>query len=256
MIENRVRPVFASASILLVLLCCRQSQALIVGRDAESRAAELEKQGKFKEAAVWRLAAARAFEEMIIPFEVESVRAYTQAGKTRLAKICAGRAEVKYPKKVRSNLRLYKQNLEKAGGESVREGIEKKAAEILSKFAPIPITVPSRLKRVEQEERRGNWYTAADYREISARMFLQVTVPFFAKERDKEQDAPRRKHFQEEVVKYLRLAQDNFAKATDNYTRAAKSDRRSALCKRKALETQEQADSVTARLAVEERRGK
>ena len=151
---------------LAALAWCGECQALIVGRDAESRAAQLEKQGKFKEAAVWRLAAARAFRELIIPFEIESVRAYSEAGKATLARTCSRRAEVLYPQKVRRNLQLYAHDLQKAGGQAVRAEIEHEVVKLLSKYAPIPLSIPSRLRTVEEKEREGKWHIAVGATEV------------------------------------------------------------------------------------------
>ena len=104
----------------LLLLCCVESSALILGRDAESKATDLEKRGKYRDAAVMRLAAARGYEELIIPFEKESARSYAQLGESRLAAICKKRAEVEYPKKVRDNRGHYEKDLKRARDLGVR----------------------------------------------------------------------------------------------------------------------------------------
>jgi len=244
----------------LVLVISGGSDALIVGRDAETKAAGLEKEKKYKEAAVWRLVAARGFKELIIPFENESVVAYTEAGEEGLAKICANRAKVLYPRKVKVNARLYGEDLRKAGGESVRKEVEDEAARILAKYAPIPLSVPSRLSRVEKKEEQGDWLTAARYRELSGRIFVGITVPFFEREEKRTEAKAIRERSRSERLKYLRLAVENFGKAGEHYVRAAalypgKKDAESVRlldsCEKKSLEMKRRGASASALISPE-----
>jgi hypothetical protein len=227
--------------------------ALIAGRDAESEALACEKQGKFKEAAAWRLLAARAYRELIIPFEIESVRAFSQVGDKNKAEICARRAEVLYPEKVRDDLWLYEQDLQKAGGEKLRVAVEQEATEMMIKLAPLPLSVPSRMTGIEDEEKKRNWHVAADYQELAGRIYLLVTVPFFEKESDAAKDPKTYRRLQVESLKYLKLARENFVAAAQNYARAAQTSAqkadvqsrdRSAFYSRKAAETQQEAEAL------------
>jgi len=206
-----------------------------------------------------RLAAARGYEELIIPFEKESVRAYKQLGETRLAGICRKRAEVEYPKKVKENRSRYEQDLKRAGGDKVRRGIEEEVTKLLAEAAPLPIAVPSRLRSVKKKEKAGEWLTAADYRELSARIYERITVPFFEKESKRALDASRRKQYEADVLKYLKLARDNFALATKNYRRAAdslkgktdaKSRRLHRLCVKKTAEMAKKEKAVAKATAA------
>jgi hypothetical protein len=61
-----------------------------------------------------------------------------------------------------------------AGGESARAGIESETTALLCKFTPVPTSVPSRPGDIEDTENARDWFTAADYREISARMYLNI----------------------------------------------------------------------------------
>jgi len=234
------------------------ASALIVGRDAEGEAAKLEKEGKFREAAVWRLAAARAFGELIIPFEVENARAFSQFGKKDLAAICAQRAEKLYPPKVKANRALYEQDLQKAGGEDARAAVEREATEILVKFAYVPTAIPCRLSHTEEQEREGKWAEAADYREVAARIYLLITAPFFERESGRAKDDASRGRWQAEALKGLKLARENFLKAGDNYRRAAGAPRPRAgapsaeFCEQKATEMREQAEAAAALIKARE----
>jgi len=221
MSRQRRRVAMRLALVLAALAYGGDAFGLIAGRDAETEAARGEKEGKFREAAVWRLFAARAYRELIIPFEVESVRAFTQSGQKNLAEICANRAEVLYPPKVRENLALYEQDLQKAGGDKVRADVLKDVSEMMVKYAPIPLSVPSRLTGTEDEEKKGNWPVAADYRELAARMYLLVTVPVIEKESDAAKDPKDCRRYQVESLKYLKLAREEFAAAGANYRKAA-----------------------------------
>jgi len=261
-----VVPMRVGRAILAIALACGgHAEALIAGRDAESQAAGLEKQEKFKEAAVWRLAAARAFRELIIPFEVENVRAFSQVGKKDLAEICSQRAEVLYPDKVRKNLALYEQDLQKAGGEALRKDVEQEVTELLAKFAPIPTSIPCRLSRIEELEKEGKWAEAADYREVAARVYLLITVPFFERESDRAKGEKGYRRWQVEALENLKLARESFVAAAENYKRAADPTggkggappaERSAFHLRKAAEMHDQADALSFLIAAKERQQK
>ena len=249
--------------VLAAGLATGDASALIVGKDAETQAARLEVETKFRDAAVWRLVAARGYRELIIPFEIENVRAFTQAGRDDLARICAQRAEVLYPQKVRDNFRLYEEDLKQGGGEPVRKGVEAEAIDLLIKYAPIPIAIPSRLSDTEEKEQKGNWALAADYREVAARILLLVTVPFLEKESDRAWSENLREKLQRDALKYLELSRDEYVKAAENYRRAAqalasKGDAKSrdlfALYGRKAAEMDAQVPAL-ALLIAEKQRG-
>ena len=207
-------------SCLIFATVVGQASGLIIGRNAETEAADMEKQGRFADAAAWRLAAARAYRELIIPFEKESVRQFLQADEPRLAAICADRAEVSYPRKVKENLALFEQDLQKAGGETARIKVQRHAVEILAKMATIAVDVPSRLSRIEEEERKENWPVAAGYRELAARVFLLITVPFFEVESDRAPEDETQAHFRGEALKGLKSAHENFVAAKRDYQRA------------------------------------
>ena len=132
--------------------------------------------------------------------------------------------------------------------------------EVLAKLAPVPLAVPSRLATVEAEEKKGNWQTAGDYREVAARVFLLVTAPFFERESDRAKDGERQARLRAESPKYLKLARESFARAAENYARAAEeharrtdaqSARLAARCRRKAAEMETEAGQVA--LLVEAR---
>ncbi|MBM4039973.1 MAG: hypothetical protein FJ290_15830 [Planctomycetes bacterium] len=241
---------------LAALYAGGRARALIVGRDAEGEAAKLEREGKFREAAVWRLAAARAFDELIIPFEVEQTRAYSQFGKRDLAAICTQRAEKLYPPKVKANRALYEQDLQKAGGEEVRAAVERDVTELLAKFAYVPTAIPCRLSDTAQKEREGKWAEAADCREVAARVYLLITAPFFEREGGRAKDEASRRRWQAEALNALKLARESFLKAADNYQRAAAAPKAGAVspefCKRKAGEMQEQAEAAAALIKAKE----
>jgi hypothetical protein len=259
------RRILVSAVVLAGCLYASGAFALIVGNDAEATALKLEAEGKFREAAVWRLVGARGYRELIIPWEVENVRAYSETHQDGLAAICAHRAEVLYPQKVRENLRLYEEDLKQGGGEAARKAVEEEALDVLTKYAPIPLAVPSRLSDTEEEEQKGNWALAADYREVGARIFLLITVPFFEKESDRAPNENRRDKLQRDALKYLELARDDFVRAAENYRRAvqplagkedANSRRLSAFYTRKAAEMEAQAQMLTPLVAAKKEAGK
>ena len=247
-----MRRCVALPALLGALLLTPGAYALIAGRDAEALAAQHEKAGKWREAAVWRLVAARSFAELVIPFERENVRAYTFAGSPDLAKTCAARAEVQYPAKVTENRRLFAAALAQAGGEAARPGVEAEARGYLCQMAPIPTAIPSRLRTVEQKEEQADWATAGNYREMAARLYLLVTAPFFARESWLAPDAATRTLFHDEGRRYLAKAQSEFERAAANYRRAA--DKAAAAdaerCRRLAAATDDEAKAVAVLLAA------
>lgn len=256
--KRMARTVLALVLLPAVLACCREAHGLIAGKNAETEAARLEKRGEFRDAAVWRLFAARAYREFIIPWEQESVRAYAQVGNEHLARTCARRAQQAYPLKVRVNLTAYEEDLRKAGGEPLRPQVEREVLKLLIKLAPLPTSVPSRLNSIEEMEKKERWHQAADYRELSARIYLFITVPFFERESDGEEEPKSYRRLQIESLKCLRLAQRDFEAAAREYglaarARARKTDAESrrlrAFYLRKAREMEDRAKVVSLLVA-------